>query len=126
MVLKFNRFHKNGWVSFRVPGVPGAVFVDKKHLTADQLAAITPESEIEIEGLQFAEPKAGATELDAARAAKKAEKEAAAAAKAQAKAEKASAQLAKLQERQKKAEEALAKARAKSTAPAVEEDPATV
>jgi hypothetical protein len=121
MVLKFNRLHKNGWVSFRIAGVPGAVFVDKKMLTPEQLASLGEGSEIEVNGLQFAEAKAGAQELDTAKAQAKAEKEAAKAAKAATVAAKAAEKLAKLEERKAKAEAALAKAQAAAAAPAVVE-----
>jgi hypothetical protein len=94
---------------------------DGEGLTPEQLASLGEGSEIEVNGLQFAEAKAGAQELDTAKAQAKAEKEAAKAAKAATVAAKAAEKLAKLEERKAKAEAALAKAQAAAAAPAVVE-----
>lgn len=93
--LQFNRVHKNGWLSYKLTGVPGAVYVDKRMLSADALA--TPPETIEIDVNGMVEPGADATAAAAAKAAKTAEREAAKLAKTQAAAEKATARLAKLQ-----------------------------
>lgn len=100
--LTFNKLHKNGWVSYKLTGVPGAVFIDKRMLSAETLANLPTSIEVNVEGM--VEPGADAVEKNAEKLAKqeareklKAEKASKAAEKATAKAEKAQAALAKAQ-----------------------------
>ena len=93
--LNFNKVHKNGWISYKLAGVPGAVFIDKRHLTAEAVA--NPPATLE-EALNFlVEPGADASAAAAEKTAKQIEREAAKAAKAEASAAKATARLEKLQ-----------------------------
>lgn len=108
--LTFNRLHKNGWVSFKLAGVPGAVYIDKRMFVDGQVPAAGSTIELEVAGLK--EPGADATAVDAAKAQAKLEKEAAKAQKAAAAAEKAQARLVKLQEQAQKATAAVEKAKA--------------
>jgi hypothetical protein len=112
--LTFNRVHKNGWLSFKLPGVPGAVYVDKRMLSAETLAS--PPTSIEIEVPGMVEAGAGVSEAQAAKVAKKLEVEAKKAERAAAAAAKATARLEKLQAAAEKAQASAAAARAKSGA----------
>lgn len=119
--LTFNRIHKNGWLSWKLAGVPGALFVDRRMLSAETLANPPQTIDVEIPGL--AQPGEGATEAQAAKLAKKQEMEAKKAERAQAAAAKAQARLAKLQESAAKAKAAAEAAQAKASgqvAPATE------
>lgn len=107
--LTFNRVHKNGWISYKIAGVAGAVFVDRRMLTDEALASPAQTIDVEIPGLR--EPGADASAAAAEKEAKKIAREAAKAAKASAAAEKAQAKLAKLQETAAKAAAAAAAAR---------------
>lgn len=100
--LKFNRVHKNGWLSWKLAGVAGAVFIDKRMLSPETLANPPQTLDIDVPGM--VEAGADATEAERIKAEKKAEKDAAKAAKATAAAEKAAARLAKLQENAAKAQ----------------------
>jgi len=114
--LSFNRVHKNGWVSFKMPGVPGAVYIDKRMFVDGQIPAAGSSIQLEVAGLK--EPGADATAADAAKAEAKLKKEAEKAAKAAAAAEKAQARLVKLQEAAAKASAAVEKAKAAPSTPA--------
>ncbi|MCG3774253.1 MAG: hypothetical protein JW395_1071 [Nitrospira sp.] len=119
--LKFNRLHKNGWLSYKVPGVAGAVFIDKRTVTPEFLANPPAELNLDIDGLL--PPGADASEAAAARAAKKAEREALKAEKATKAQATAAARLEKLQAAAAKAQakaDAVAKKAAGGDAPAVE------
>jgi hypothetical protein len=116
--LTFNRVHKNGWVSFKLQGVPGAVYIDKRMFVEGQIPAAGSTIELNVAGLQ--EPGASATEADAAKAAEKLAKETAKAEKSKLAAEKAQARLAKLQENATKAAQAVEAAKARANAPATE------
>jgi len=115
--VKFNRIHKNGWISYKVPGVPGAIFIDKRTVTPEFLAAPPATIDVEFEGLL---PEgAGVSELQAAKNAKKQEAEQKKAERAKLAAEKAEARLAKLKASAEKAASSLAKAQGQtSSAPA--------
>lgn len=110
--LKFNRVHKNGWLSYTMAGVRGAVFVDKRMLDASALSA--PPETLDIDIVGMVEPGADATEAATARDAKKLERERLKVEKAAKAAEKAQASLAKLQERAAAAQAKADAARAKS------------
>ncbi len=114
--LKFNRTHKNGWLSYKMDGVPGAVYVDKRMLSAESLATPPQTIDINIEGIL--EPGAGVTEAAAAKTAKKQEADTKKAERAKAAADKAQARLAKLQEQAKKAQDRANAVAAKAGAPA--------
>lgn len=116
--LKFNKVHKNGWISYKQTGTPGAVFIDKRMLSAEAQAAPAETIEVEITGLVA--PGADASAKDAEKEAKKAAKEAEKAAKAQAAQEKAAAKLVKLQEAATKAAERAAALAAKANPAAAE------
>lgn len=111
MELKYNRLHKNGWVSFKIAGVAGAVFIDKRMFEGELPGE---GSTIQVEGVTFKPAGAGATEQDAAKVAAKLEKENQRAVKAAAAAEKAQARLAKLQEQSDRATKAVEAAKAKA------------
>jgi len=110
--LSFNRTHKNGWVSYKQAGVPGAVYVDRRMLDAEAQASPAQSIEVEIPGM--VEPGAGVSEAAAAKAAKKQEADAKKAERAKAAADKAQARLDKLQEAAKKAAERAAAQAAKA------------
>lgn len=112
--LKFNRSHKNGWFSYKITGVPGAIFVDGRMLTDEQKAAMPDTLTVDLDGLK--EEGADQTEAQKEREAKRAEREAAKAAKAEAAQAKAAARLEKLQAAAAKAQEKAAAAVAKSAA----------
>jgi len=101
--LQFNRSHKNGWISYKLTGVAGAVFIDGRMLTEE--ARNNPQPTIELEFAGMLEPGADATEAAAAKAAKKAEAEAKKAERVAAQTAKAAARLEKLQEAARKAQE---------------------
>ena len=124
--LTFNRQHKNGWLSWKLAGVPGAVFVDKRMLSAETLANPPQTLDIEIPGML--PPGAGVSEAQALRAQKKLELENKKAERAQAAAEKATTRLAKLQEQAAKASAAVDAAKARASAPPTEgvETPASL
>jgi predicted ribosome quality control (RQC) complex YloA/Tae2 family protein len=109
--LGFNRLHKNGWVSFKLPGVPGAVFIDKRMFEGD----VPTSGSITVEGVTLKAPGAGATEADAEKQKARLEKEAKKAEKAAAAAQKAQDRLKKLQEQAEKAKAAVEAAKAKSS-----------
>lgn len=114
--LKFNKVHKNGWVSYKQVGTAGAVFIDKRMLSAETLA--TPPETIEFDSLPLVALGADASVKSAEELAKKQAREEAKAAKAAVSAQKAQA-------RAEKAAAALAKAqaivdKAKAAAPVVE------
>lgn len=114
--LNYNREHKNGWYSWKIPGVTGALFIDGRMLTDEGKANLPQVLSVEFDGFQ----EAGADQSEAARlkAEKKMEREAAKAAKVAASAAKAQARLDKLQaaaaKAQARAEAVLAKAQAAS------------
>mgnify|MGYP001620057224 FL=1 len=110
--LTFNKSHKNGWVSYRIAGLTGAVFIDGRMITPD--AKATPPATLEVSGIDFLTPGAGASEKSAAAAAKKLAAEQAKAVKAAASAEKANARLAKLTAAAVKAQGIVDAARAKT------------
>ncbi len=112
--LTFNRVHKNGWISYKLQGIAGAVFIDKRMLTAEALATPPTTMVVEIEGI--VEPGAEVVAKSAADAEKKAERERVKAEKASKAIEKANARLAKLQEAATKAAEKAAAAAARTTA----------
>ena len=112
--LSFNRVHKNGWLSYKLQGVPGAVYVDRRMLSDETLASPPQTLEIEIPGMR--EPGAGVSEAAAAKAAKKAEADAKKAERAAAAAAKAQARLDKLQQAAQKAQERAAAVAAKAQA----------
>jgi len=102
--LTFNRLHKNGWFSYKINGVAGAVFIDGRMLTDAAKASMPSTLDVDLDG--FVEAGANATEAQrekeekkAARDASKAERAMAAAAKASSKLEKLQAAAAKAQER---------------------------
>jgi hypothetical protein len=101
--LKFNRSHKNGWISYKLAGVPGSVFVDGRMLTEEGRANPNPTLDIEVNGML--EEGADASAAAAARAEKKAEAEAKKAERVAAQTAKAAARLEKLQEAAKKAQD---------------------
>jgi hypothetical protein len=105
--LKFNRLHKNGWVSFKLAGVQGAVFVDRKMFEEGK---IPTEGTIEVNIPGLKAEGAGAVELDAEKAAAKLAKDTAKAEKAEASAKKAQERLEKLKAQVEKANAAVAKA----------------
>jgi hypothetical protein len=109
--LQFNRVHKNGWLSWKLPGVPGAVFVDKRMLSAETLA--NPPQSIDVEVPGMVEPGVEATAAAEAKARKKAEADAKKAERAAATAAKAEARLKKLQDAAQKAQERAAAVAAK-------------
>jgi hypothetical protein len=115
--LTFNKIHKNGWLSWKLAGVPGAVFVDKRMLDADTLANPPQTLELDIPGM--VEPGADATAKQAAASAKKVAAEAARMERAQKAAAKAAEKLAKLQETATKAQAILDAAKAKVDAATV-------
>lgn len=117
--LTFNRLHKNGWVSFKLTGVPGAVYIDKRMFVDGQIPVAGSTISVEIAGLK--EEGADATAVSAEKAAAKLAKEAERAAKSAAAAEKAQARLVKLQEQAAKAAAAVEAAKNKSGAPAAEQ-----
>ena len=110
--LQFNRIHKNGWLSWKLPGVAGALFIDKRMLDAETLANPPATLELDIPGM--VEPGADVSEAQRIKAEKKAEREAAKAAKAEERAAKAQERLAKLQAQAAKAQERLNAAAASS------------
>ncbi len=114
--LTFNKVHTNGWLSYRIAGVPGAVFVDKRMFTPESVDGImaNPPATIEMNDFNFAQPGADATAKAAEKAAKIAEREAKKIERANASAAKAQAKLEKLQETARKAQETVDKARAKA------------
>lgn len=116
--LSFNRVHKNGWVSFKLTGVPGAIYVDRRMFVDGQIPGEGSSIQVEISGLK--EPGADATAVDAAKAAARVQKEAARAEKSAAAAEKAQARLKKLQDQATKAAAAVEAARNRANAPAAE------
>ena len=95
VTLNFNRTFKNGWIVYRLAGVPGGVYIDGRTATPEMKA--NPPATITVEGFELLPPGANATEMDAAKAAKKLEQEAKKAEKANAAAAKATARLEKLQ-----------------------------
>lgn len=109
--LQFNRVHKNGWISYKLVGVAGAVFVDRRMLTPEALA--TPPQTIDVELPGMLEAGVGATEAAQAKASKKAEADAKKAERAAAQAAKAQARLEKLQAAAQKAQERAAQVAAK-------------
>jgi len=111
--LTFNRTHKNGWLSWKMAGVPGAVFIDKRMLTAEAQAN-PPATLEEVLANGLVEPGADVSEKAAAAQAKKLERETQRAEKAKVASEKAQARLAKLQETAAKAQERAAAAQAKA------------
>lgn len=115
--LTFNRIHKNGWLSWKLPGVAGAVFVDRRMLSADTLANPPQSIEVDIPGM--VEPGADLTEAARLKAEKKAAMDTKKAERAAAAAAKAQARLAKLQAAAEKAQ-ARANAVAAKTAPQTE------
>jgi hypothetical protein len=102
--LTFNRAHKNGWYSYKLTGVPGAVFIDGRMLTDEGKENLPQTLDINIGGMK----EAGADQTEAQR--QKAEAKAARDAK---KAERAAAQAEKAQERLRKLQEAADKAAAR-------------
>lgn len=127
MNLIFNRLHTNGWMSYRIPGVPGQVFVDKRMLTPEAVEGVVanPPATIELDFPGFASPGADVTSKAAEKAAKKAELEQKKAERATAAAAKVQERLAKLQDQAAKAQAIVDKARAKASGVAnVEEIPA--
>lgn len=120
-LLKFNRLHKNGWLSYKVPGVAGAVFIDKRTVTPEFLANPPAELDLAIDGLL--PPGANASEAAAEKEAKRQARDAAKAERAAKAQEKAAARLQKLQEAAAKAQakaEAVAKKAAGGDAPAAD------
>lgn len=121
--LKFNHIHKNGWLSWKIPGVPGALFIDKRLLSPETLA--NPPATIDVDVPGLVEEGQGASEAQVARDAKKAEAEQLKTAKALAAADKAKARLEKLtaaaDKAKAKAEAAAAKASPSSPAAPVEQ-----
>lgn len=111
--LKFNRLHKNGWLSYRLPGVAGAVFIDRRMLSPETIE--NPPTTLDLDFPGMLEPGADASEKAAEKEAKRLEREQKKAERAAAAAEKAQARLAKLEEAKKKAEEAIARARANAS-----------
>lgn len=109
LTLTFNRVHKNGWVSIKLPGVPGAVYIDKRMFSVDPASV----QSIQMEVPEFKAPGEGVSEAAAAKAAKKLELEQKKAEKAAASAAKAQARLEKLQAQADKAAAAAQKAQAK-------------
>lgn len=101
--LTFNRTHKNGWLSYKLTGVPGAVYVDRRMLSAEALA--TPPATLDIDIPGMVEPGADVVSKNAEKAAKKAEADAKKAERATAAAAKATARLEKLQAAAQKAQE---------------------
>lgn len=93
--LTFNKIHKNGWISYKLAGQSGAVFIDKRLFTADALA--TPPATLEEALNSLVEPGADASAAQAEKTAKQIEREAAKALKAEATAKKATERLEKLQ-----------------------------
>ena len=112
--LQFNKVHKNGWISYKQVGTAGAVFIDKRMVSAETLANPPATLEFDIPGLVA--PGADATEKQVAAAAKKLAAEQAKAAKAEAAAAKATAKLEKLQATAAKAQAIVDAARAKAVA----------
>lgn len=113
--LQFNRLHKNGWLSWKIAGVHGAVFIDKRMLPAEVLE--NPPAELTVD-IQLVEPGAEATAKAAAMSAKKLEREQKRIQKAEAVAAKAAAKLQKLQETAAKAQAIVDAAKAKVEAAA--------
>lgn len=110
--LTFNRQHKNGWLSWRLQGVRGAVFIDKRMLSPETLA--NPPQTINVEVPGMVEAGADVSEAQAAKLAKKQELETKKAERAQLAATKATARLEKLQQQAAKAQERAEAAKAKS------------
>ena len=114
MNLTFNRKHANGWVSYRIAGLKGSVFIDGKMLTDETKA--NPPASIELD-YPFAAPGADASEAARLKEAKKAEREAKKLERTAAAAAKAAERLQKLQaaadraaERARKVQEQVAAA----------------
>jgi hypothetical protein len=105
--LKFNRKHANGWVSYRIAGLKGSVFIDGKMLT-DETKANPPQT-MELD-YPFAAPGADASEAARLREEKKAARDAAKAERATKAAAKAQERLAKLQAAADRAAERARKA----------------
>lgn len=114
--LKFNRKHANGWVSYRIAGLKGSVFIDGKMLTDETKA--NPPATIELD-YPFATPGPDASEAAAAKEAARAEREAKKAERTRLQAEKAAERVAKLQAAADRAAERARKA-AGVSAPATE------
>lgn len=117
--LTFNRSHKNGWISYKLQGVPGAVFIDGKMLTDEGKAS--PQATLDLDVFGMREPGADQTEAARLKAEKKAEREVAKAARVEASAAKATAKLEKLQAAAAKAQakaEAIAAKAASANVPA--------
>lgn len=112
--LKFNRVHKNGWLSWRLPGVKGAVFIDKRMLTPEALANPPQTLEEALNQLVPAGVDSGSNETDPEKLAAMQAKEEAKAAKAAAASTKANERLAKLQASAQKAQERAEAAKAKA------------
>lgn len=110
--LSFHKVHKNGWLSYRLTGIPGAIYVDRRLLTADALATPPQTLSVDLEGL--VEPGADATAKAAEKAQKAQEREAVKAEKASRAAEKAQSRLAKLQANADKAKAVAEAAAAKA------------
>lgn len=119
--LTFNRLHKNGWYSYKVPGVAGALFVDSRMLTDNQKANMPQTLDVELE---FQAEGAGATDAQREKAEKKAAADAKKAERAAAQAAKAAAKLEKLQAAALKAQEKAAAVAAKVAAATSSDAPA--
>ncbi len=116
--LTFNRLHRNGWVSFKLQGVPGAVYVDRRMFAEGQIPVEGSTISLDVAGL--AEPGADAKTLSAEKAAEKLVKEQARAEKSQASAVKAAERLEKLKAQVEKANAAVESAKARGSASAAE------
>jgi len=113
--LKFNKVHKNGWYGYHITGVPGALFIDGRMITAEGKLE-TPPATLEINFPYMVAPGADASAKAAEKAAKKAASDALKAEKAQKSIEKANTRLAKLTETAAKAQAIVDAARAKANA----------
>lgn len=131
-VANFNKFHKNGWISYKIQGSAGAVMIDRRQLRADfpyeaPPATLSEALEFLVEPNQDAllreQARAERAQARAARQQARVEKaqarEAAKAARAAALLERTNARLARLQAKAEaamaRAEAALAKAQEEST-----------
>ena len=111
----FNKVHKNGSVSYRVPGTTGAIYIAKSQLSAE-FPTDTPPNTLD-EALAFlVAPGADATEKSQEREAKRVEREAAKVAKAESAMVKAQERIAALQAKADAARERAEAAAAKLSA----------
>lgn len=113
--VNFIRVAKNGWYTFRIPGVPGSLYIDGRMVTAEAKESGVYPTTLELD-FPLVAPGADASEKARLAAEKKAAADLAKTEKALKAAEKANAKLAKLQETAAKAQAIVDAAKAKVAA----------